>query len=186
MGSGDEEPLCAGLAAGHDEAFAQLIRLYGPAMVRAAATIMGDRHDAEEVVQEVFLALVRSRQRLAAVTNLRAYLFASLRRAAIRRLVNCKEQRHAIAARARELQTTDACVSSDIQAVADAQAEAGKRLRAAVTQLPFDQREVIGLKFDAELTFREIAQLLEISPNTAASRYRYALERLRSILRELP
>ena len=38
------------------------------------------------------------------------------------------------------------------------------------------------LKLDAELTWQEIGQVLEVSPNTAASRYRYALEKLRESL----
>jgi RNA polymerase sigma-70 factor (ECF subfamily) len=52
----------------------------------------------------------------------------------------------------------------------------------ALALLPDDQREVIALKIDGGLTFAQIADVLNISPNTAASRYRYALEKLRSVL----
>ena len=45
-----------------------------------------------------------------------------------------------------------------------------------------DQREVIALKVDGGLTFAEVAACLGVSPNTAASRYRYALEKLRAAL----
>ncbi|MBV9468194.1 MAG: hypothetical protein JOZ57_02980, partial [Abitibacteriaceae bacterium] len=51
---------------------------------------------------------------------------------------------------------------------------------ALLQQLPIEQREVIALKVAENLTFAEIAALLKISPNTAASRYRYGIERLRS------
>ena len=47
---------------------------------------------------------------------------------------------------------------------------------------PTEQREVIVLKVDAGLTFAELAAVLGISANTAASRYRYALEKLRTAL----
>jgi len=57
-------------------------------------------------------------------------------------------------------------------------------LEQALQSLPPEQREVIALKVDAGLTFAEIGVSLGISPNTAASRYRYALEKLRSALRE--
>lgn len=54
---------------------------------------------------------------------------------------------------------------------------------AALTQLPPEQREVIVLKIWHEYTFEEIGELLEISPNTAAGRYRYGLLKLRNCLK---
>jgi RNA polymerase sigma-70 factor (ECF subfamily) len=53
----------------------------------------------------------------------------------------------------------------------------------ALTHLPGEQREVIVLKIWHRYTFQEIAQLLELSPNTVAGRYRYGLNRLRSALK---
>ncbi len=52
-------------------------------------------------------------------------------------------------------------------------------IEAAVQRLPGPQRDVVTLKIWGELTFEEISAALEISRNTAASRYRYALENLR-------
>ena len=57
-------------------------------------------------------------------------------------------------------------------------------LAAAVAALPEVQREVVALKIDAGLTFAEIAAVTGTSLNTAASRYRYALEKLRTVLRD--
>ena len=51
-------------------------------------------------------------------------------------------------------------------------------------KLPPEQREVIVLKIWHEHTFEEIGDLLGISPNTAAGRYRYGLEKLRACLKE--
>lgn len=53
----------------------------------------------------------------------------------------------------------------------------------ALTRLPQEQREVIVLKIWHEYTFEEIAELLAISPNTAAGRYRYGLQKLKAILK---
>jgi RNA polymerase sigma-70 factor (ECF subfamily) len=53
----------------------------------------------------------------------------------------------------------------------------------ALARLPQDQREVIVLKIWHEYTFEEIGALLEISPNTAAGRYRYGLQKLRLCLK---
>jgi len=48
--------------------------------------------------------------------------------------------------------------------------------------LPYEQRETITLHLHGGLTFREIAEHQDVSINTAQSRYRYGLDRLRSIL----
>ncbi len=53
----------------------------------------------------------------------------------------------------------------------------------ALTRLPQEQREVIVLKIWHEYTFEEIGELLAISPNTAAGRYRYGLLKLRACLK---
>jgi DNA-directed RNA polymerase specialized sigma24 family protein len=54
-----------------------------------------------------------------------------------------------------------------------------------LTELPLDQREVIVLKIWHRCTFDEIGGLLEISPNTAAGRYRYGLQKIKFRLQEL-
>jgi RNA polymerase sigma-70 factor (ECF subfamily) len=56
-------------------------------------------------------------------------------------------------------------------------------LEEALSKLPLDQREVVVLKIWGEQTFESIGNSLEISPNTAASRYRYGLEHLRRLLK---
>jgi RNA polymerase sigma-70 factor (ECF subfamily) len=60
-----------------------------------------------------------------------------------------------------------------------------EELAAALRELPEKQRAVMHLKLWEGLTFGEIADALEISPNTAASRYRYGLDKLRERLRPL-
>jgi RNA polymerase sigma-70 factor (ECF subfamily) len=61
-----------------------------------------------------------------------------------------------------------------------------RAVQRALQTLPFEQREVVALKVDAELTFAEIGEILGLSPNAAASRSRYALARLRAALQEVP
>jgi RNA polymerase sigma-70 factor (ECF subfamily) len=55
-------------------------------------------------------------------------------------------------------------------------------LERALGVLPREQREVVALKIDGELTFAQISQATGLSINTVASRYRYALEKLRASL----
>ena len=60
---------------------------------------------------------------------------------------------------------------------------AESNLRQSLVALPEDQRQVVVLHVWGELTFSEIADVLNVSPNTAASRYRYALAKLRDSMR---
>lgn len=63
--------------------------------------------------------------------------------------------------------------------------ERARMLQDALSRLPAAQREVVTLKVWGELTFAEIAEALDIPANTAASRYRYALEELRKLTKEV-
>jgi RNA polymerase sigma-70 factor (ECF subfamily) len=170
MAKPDSDPLIAGLVAGSEEAFAALFDRYAPSLLRVAQNLLSSRHDAEDAVQEVFVGVVRVRETLAGVDNLRAYLFAALRRAAAKRL--------AVRHRERCGPLTDLAVPEP----AGVGLARSVQLERGVRSLPPEQRELIALKVDAQLTFAEIGGLLGISPNTAASRYRYALEKLRAIL----
>ena len=125
----------------------------------------------EDAVQDVFVALVRARRDLAEVGNLRAYLFAALRRACANRA-------------GRRIRGRALPIESVPEPTAAEPPEAGRsdRLGRALLALPPEQREVVALKIDGGLTFAEVAAVLGVSPNTAASRYRYALERLRAAL----
>src|SRR5688500_15062478 len=63
--------------------------------------------------------------------------------------------------------------------------ETGLALQQALGRLPCDQREVVVLRVWGQLTFQEIAEATDASPNTVASRYRYGLEKLREALKPL-
>jgi RNA polymerase sigma-70 factor (ECF subfamily) len=67
-------------------------------------------------------------------------------------------------------------------AAADANDDERLLLEKALRELPPEQREVVYLKVYEGLTFHEIGQRCEISLNTAASRYRYAIEAMRRLL----
>jgi RNA polymerase sigma-70 factor, ECF subfamily len=166
--------LLADLAAGRERAFAALYDQLGARLYRTALRILGRRQDAEDAVQEVFMALVRSRERLVDVRDLPAYLFASLRRAAAR---------HA-ARRGHEPAMSDASVREVANPEPPVEDPRSEPLRRALLSLTVEQREVIAMKIEGGLTFAQIGRVLEINANTAASRYRYALERLRGWLNE--
>jgi RNA polymerase sigma-70 factor, ECF subfamily len=166
------DPLARALATGADQAFSALYEQFGQRLYRAALGILGCRQDAEDAVQEVFVAVFKSRQRLTDVQDLAAYLFAALRHAAGR----CSLRRTRLPALS-EMAVTEAAAAPTADHRASPYHE---RLDRALLALPAEQREVIALKIDGELTFAQIARVLGVNVNTAASRYRYALEKLRT------
>ena len=167
----DERRLLCGLAAGETSAFAELYERFGTRLFRTAMGLVGNREDAEDCVQEVFAALVRSRRRLTEVQDLAAYLFSSLRRQSARRTESRSKHPQILA-------------SEPAAPEPPADDPRGEALRQALRSLTVEQREMIALKVEGQLTFDEIGQMLNISPNTAASRYRYALAHLVDRLRK--
>jgi len=164
--------LLSALAAGDQRAFAALYDRLGAPMLRVAAAMLG-ADEAQDAVQDVFVALARSRERLLLVEDLDSYVFACLR--------NVVGKRSKRAATDRK-QLTELAIAA--RSTPPAPAESDEELEQALRQLPPDQREVVALKIDGELTFAQIAEVLGVSPNTAASRYRYALEKLRRMIAE--
>ena len=171
MTDASADPLPLGLAAGREEAFEALYDRYADRLYRAALGMLGRSADAEDAVQEVFVAMVRSRERLASVRDLTSYVFAALRHAAAR----CAARR----ARAGEALRAAAAEAAGQAGRADRGDPRADRLETALRALPAEQREVIALKLDGGLTFGQIGEVLGVMVNTAASRYRYALESLR-------
>jgi RNA polymerase sigma-70 factor, ECF subfamily len=166
------------IAAGDEQAFAALYDQFAGRLVRAAFGMLGRREDAEDAVQEVFWTVSRSRKCLVGVQDMTAYLFASLRRAVAR----CAKRR-AFAKR-------DCDVVIDelpaLNAGQDLSGGYGNQLECALASLPMRQRQVVVLKIDGDLTFAQIAEVLGVSINTASSRYRYALQKLRDSLNSDP
>jgi RNA polymerase sigma-70 factor (ECF subfamily) len=147
--------------------FAQL----GPALLLFARRWTNCRADAEDIVQEAFVRFWRGQHSI----NNRALLYAAVRSAALDRLRS--EQRRT------RREASAAIDHPEFFEPSFAHGDEGQQLlAAAVEQLPDEQREVVILKIWNDLTFAEIAQVLEVSPNTAASRYRYALGALKKNL----
>jgi RNA polymerase sigma-70 factor (ECF subfamily) len=127
--------------------------------------------DADDIVQEAFVRFWRSSVRNDADAHVQ--LFAMVRRAGLDAI------RRATRRSARERTVVESHEEAQWFTPSDDPAGREAEIQSALASLPPEQREVIVLKIWGELTFDQIARSLEISPNTAASRYRYALEALR-------
>jgi RNA polymerase sigma-70 factor (ECF subfamily) len=147
----------------------QLYRQHGPALLLFATSMTGERSRAQDAIHQVFLKLLQD-EKLRQAADVKAYLFACVRNAA---LTDAR-------VRGRNVALVDEDVAWFEPPSRDYAEEAN--LRRALAELPDDQREVTVLHVWGEFTFAQIAELLSISANTAASRYRYALARLREVM----
>jgi RNA polymerase sigma-70 factor, ECF subfamily len=127
--------------------------------------------DAEDVVQEAFVKFWRRNHDI----DNRPLLYATVRSTALDFLR--RDSR-----RARRESNAMAETTPVVEPQFDTADDSQVALAAAVDHLPDEQREVLVMKIWNELTFAEIAQVLGISQNTAASRYRYALAALKKNL----
>ena len=150
-----------------------LYNRWGPDLYRYALMILADPGGAEDAMHQVFAKLVRMKQ-LPAAGSWEKYLRTAVRNECFRLLPT----RPAAGLDAVQpfLETRDAAPMDD-----DERAMVEKALR----RLTPDQREVVHLKIYEGRTFQDIADFLDIPLNTAASRYRYALDRLRKELASL-
>ena len=140
---------------------------------------MRDEADTRDVLQEIFVKLAREPKLLAGIREERAFLIRLAHNAAIdlmRRRGTRERTKEKFAA---ETISPFAPTSDPDEKVFH------EELAVALGALPEEQRAVVHLKLWEGLTFEEIAAALEISPNTAASRYRYGLDKLRERLRPL-
>lgn len=172
MRSPGVDPLLARLASGDEQAFETVYQRFAARLYRSALRMVDRREDAEDAVQQVFASLVRTRRTLTQVNDLGAYLFVSLRRAAQKTAARTARQPTAAADLVADTATAPQPGQPD--------SPHGERLQRCLSALPPEQREVIGLKLSGQLTFAQIGEVLGISPNTAASRYRLAIEKLRT------
>jgi len=142
-----------------------------PGLVLFARQFVRSVADAEDIVQEAFVRFWRKQH---SIQN-RALLFATVRSIALDLL-----RRDARRARreANALADAEQSVAPHFNFISESQ----QALAAEIDRLPAEQREVLVMKIWNELTFADIGEVLSISQNTAASRYRYALAALKKNL----
>jgi RNA polymerase sigma-70 factor, ECF subfamily len=167
----------------HDEpAFAALIDLYTPALFRIVRRMVSDTLEAESIVQETFWRFWQALPRYSADRPLLPYLAAiasNLARDLFRRDRRIEDVplEHVLEGRAPESDL-------DLERLVDDESTL-RRLARSVQALPFAYRTVIALRYDAGLSYDEIAAVLSLPLNTVRTHLRRAKEMLRRSLEEI-
>ena len=185
---GREATLVQRCAAGDDQACAELVAEHQRMVVQLAINLLGDRDEALDLSQEVFLRVFRTIHRFRGQSSLRTWIY--------RIAVNQARNRHRFWTRRHKNDqvSLDAHVAAHGETLSSgmagpdrvlAQKELASRLKRALDHLPFDQRTAIVLREIDGLSYEEIAFSLGIAIGTVKSRLTRARQTLRVELQEV-
>jgi RNA polymerase sigma-70 factor (ECF subfamily) len=183
-----EAALIQRCAAGDETAFAELVAEHQRMVVQLAMNLLGDRDEALDLSQDVFIRVFRTIGQFRGQSALRTWIY--------RIAVNQARNRHRFWRRRRRADqvSLDAHVEAhgDFRSGAEtgpdrilAQKELAARLQDALDALPFDQRTAIVLREVDGLSYEEIAFSLGVAVGTVKSRLTRARQTLRAGLREV-
>jgi RNA polymerase sigma factor (sigma-70 family) len=164
---------------GDCRAVRDIYALHKDELVSLAAALLHDKTSAEDAVHDVFAKLIARQETLKITTNLRSYLLTAVANAA-RQQYHSKSKEPKLSLDAENIPEIDTNDRPDLSVIDH---EQKLRLAKALSALPYDQREVILLRHFSGLKLKAIASIQNVSNNTAQGRYRYGLEKLRSLLK---
>jgi RNA polymerase sigma factor (sigma-70 family) len=146
-------------------------------LVTLAAALLNDVSSAEDVVHDVFVSFIKSSHRFRLTGTLKGYLATCV--------ANNARNKNKANQRRNNIALNDAGPSEAASNSSESYAIFGEELRQlswALGQLPYEQREVLILHTYSGIKFKAIAAQQSVSINTVQGRYRYALDKLRSML----
>lgn len=173
----EDKVLVRKVKCGSNDALCRIYEKYEDDLVTLAINLLRDVAAAEDVVHDVFAQFATSVDKFRLTGSLKSYLATCV--------VNLARDKLRKDQRQRTVSLDDPEVlASDLREPAQLAAfnEELQELASAIGQLAYEQREVIILHLQNGMTFRAIARLQDVSINTAKSRYRYGLDRLRMLL----
>lgn len=172
----EDRRLLKALQRGDSTAWRRIYLKYKDDLLTVARSLVYDVNTAEDCLQEVFVLLASDGNTIR--SNLKGYLLSCVvnrardhlrrRDAQFNCQVNIRTQRIDVTNPASVLATNDEI----------------ERIAGALEKLPLEQREVVVLHLQSDMTFRQIATMLCLSINTVQSRYRYGMEKLRQLLKD--
>jgi RNA polymerase sigma-70 factor, ECF subfamily len=172
-----DEELMTAYVAGDDAAFAELFRRYAPVLLRLMQQRIGRRHEADDLVQQTFLQLHRSRSDFRPGATLRPWLFTIA--------LNLRFQHFRACGRRRETQLDPAILES-VETAACTPLESidqSREVRVAITKLPSEQRDVIVLHWLEGLPFSEVSRAVGASVSAVKVRAHRGYVSLRKLLK---
>ena len=174
----EDKLLVLKLKRGRAEALQRIYEKYKDELLALAIVLSNDRTAAEDALHDVFVSFVQYAGNLRLRTSLKSYLSSCI----ANRVRNLNRAKMEHSGRLDHAETIGSdCDGPERLAMS---AEMFRRIDRALTELPYPQREAIILHLQGGMRFRAIAEMHSVSINTIQSRYRYGLDKLRSLLND--
>jgi RNA polymerase sigma-70 factor (ECF subfamily) len=161
---------------GDQQAFDRIYHKYLDCLLSVAVNLLGPGQEAEDVVQDVYVKLIESLPTFELRGSLKAFLATCVANRAKDRLRKQLHQTYTNVKKNHEPSHSEAPWQHVVHS------EQLQKICVALDQLPYEQKEIITLKIHGGLSFRALARQLELPLGTVQARYRYGLNRLRSLL----
>ena len=161
---------------GSRDALARIYEKYEAYLLTLATALLNDVNAAEDTVHDFFVSFAQSTEKVRLQGSLKGYL------------ATCVTNRARDHLRSRQRQSVSLDDVGSIHATAAGPelsavcSEELQQLSREIVKLPYEQREVIILHLQGGMKFGQIAKSQSVSINTAQSRYRYGMNKLRSLL----
>ncbi|GAB4282459.1 MAG: hypothetical protein Kow0029_28100 [Candidatus Rifleibacteriota bacterium] len=169
--SNETKEMMAMFAQNPQKGFEQIYKSFaGPVFRYLRNSFALSREDAEDILQTVFMPWVKEPAKFFHVDNPAGYLFTSARNAALKLKKSAKSGHTTIDCSNDQPNTTDQKIENELM------------IKKALESLPDEQKETVVLKIWTNMTFEEIAGLQQCSLPTVASRYRYAIAKLKELI----
>lgn len=161
---------------GSKDALTRIYQKHAGYMLNLAMALLNDVHQAEDVLADVFVRFAESRAKFRLRGSLKSYLVTCV-------INRCRDQLRTKKRQAVTLINNENATSFSIEPYKNLVCtERAILVNRALAQLPEEQKEVVVLRIKAGLRFTRIAEIQNTSVNTIRGRYRYGIEKLRSLL----
>ena len=162
---------------GHTDALREIYEQHKHELVTLAAALLIDKWEAEDVVHDVFVGFIRCGGRFRLTGSLKGFLATCVANRARNR--NKSKRNHAPGEAAA---TEPAAPDNERPDLATMFGEELRCVGGALAELPYEQREAVVLRLCSGMRFQAIARMQGVSTNTVQGRYRYGLDKLKTLL----
>lgn len=166
---------------GDTRAYARIHGQLHPVLYRYALAMLGSGELAEDAVQEVFIRIWYKKERIGELKSVRAFFFTAIRRQALNQLRGLRNLQ-ILTANEPDIEFSP----EDILIEQEDQEEKKARISQYLNQLPRRQREVIYLRFYEELSYTEIADIMQVNYQSVINLAHKAITQLRGWMGNIP
>jgi RNA polymerase sigma-70 factor (ECF subfamily) len=174
----NEKELLSSLSMGNEEALKLIYQKYWKRLLISAFNVLKDKEACEDIVQDLFIQLWQNRERLNITYSLETYLFTATRYQVFHLIKKS-------AGRKELFENLDERFSTDAPDIPLYVKEMQERINIVIEDLPEKCRQIYKLSRETNLTYKKIAEELQISPKTVENQISIALKKLREALGDI-